>query len=255
MNKKSHWALTLTIFLLASLMSLSACSDDGKVLTKSKEKLDLVQEEQIKTIDKPKEISKEIVKESKTVLQDVTGLYKELPAPQPTRTDNKIEVLEIFWYGCPHCYQFEPTIEKWLTEKASYIEFVRMPGVLGKNWLPHARAYYVAEKLGILDKIHDSMFTAIHKEKRQIIDVESIREFFVEQGVNGEVFDEAYQSRDIEESVRYAFTMGQRYQLTGVPAVIINGKYSTSVSMAGGYNKIMNVINTLAAKEYGKLNR
>ena len=180
--------------------------------------------------------------------------YKKLPSPQPTRTGNKIEVLEVFWYGCPHCYQFEPTIEKWLEEKADYIEFIRMPGVLGKNWLPHARAFYAAEKLGVLDKIHLPLFDAIHKEKRKIMDKKELKKFFIEQGISGDDFDQAIHSKEVEDSVRYAFTMGQRYALTGVPAIIINGKYGTSASMAGGYNEIIDVVNTLAAKEYANMN-
>lgn len=180
--------------------------------------------------------------------------YKKLPSPQPTRTGNKIEVLEVFWYGCPHCYHFEPTIEKWLEEKADYIEFIRMPGVLGKNWLPHARAFYAAEKLGVLDKIHLPLFDAIHKEKRKIMDKKELKKFFIEQGISGDDFDQAIHSKEVEDSVRYAFTMGQRYALTGVPAIIINGKYGTSASMAGGYNEIIDVVNTLAAKEYANMN-
>ena len=180
--------------------------------------------------------------------------YKKLPSPQPTNTGDKIEILEVFWYGCSHCYYFEPVIEKWLEEKAEYIEFVRMPGVLGKNWLTHARAFYAAEKLGVLDKIHLPLFDAIHKDKRKIMDKKSLRKFFVEHGVNGDDFDQAFQSKEVEDSVRYAFTMGQRYAITGVPAVIINGKYLTSASMAGGYNEIIDVVNTLAAKEHAKMN-
>lgn len=176
--------------------------------------------------------------------------YKKLPSPQPTNTGDKIEVVEIFWYGCPHCYHFEPVIEKWLEEKAEYIEFIRMPGVMGKNWLPHARAFYAAEKLGVLDKIHQPLFDAIHKEKRKILDKKSLRKFFVEQGISGDDFDQAIQSKEVEDNVRHAFTMGQRYAITGVPAVIINGKYVTSASMAGSFTEIIDVVNTLAAKEY-----
>jgi len=130
-----------------------------------------------------------------------------------------------------------------------------MPGVLGKNWLPHARAFYAAEKLGVLDKIHQPLFDAIHKEKRKIMDKKELKRFFVGQGVNGDDFDQAFHSKEVENSVRYAFTMGQHYELTGVPAVIINGKYGTSASMAGSYNKIIDVVNTLAAKEHARMKK
>ena len=249
MNKKIPWTLISGIFVLASFISLPACSDDKQGSPETKGKSDhIVHKEQIPVISK--------VSAAEVLLKDVPETsYKKLSSPQPTRTGSKIEILEVFWYGCSHCYYFEPTIGKWLEEKADYIEFVRMPGVLGKNWLPHARAFYAAEKLGVLDKIHQPLFDAIHKEKRKIMDKKELKRFFVGQGVNGDDFDQAFHSKEVENSVRYAFTMGQHYELTGVPAVIINGKYGTSASMAGSYNKIIDVVNTLAAKEHARMKK
>jgi len=245
MNKKLFCTRLTSIFLLAALSLLSACSDAEENASKNNIEAAPVIQEQVVTTE---QTGKTVV-----VLKDVTGLYKELPTAQPTSTGEKIEIVEIFWYGCPHCYLFEPVIEKWLEEKAEYIEFVRMPGILGKNWLPHARAFYAAEKLGVLDIIHKPLFDAIHKDKRKIIDEKSLRVFFSEHGVSGDKFDQAYNSSEVEEKVRAAFTAGQGYALTGVPAIIINGKYGTSASVAGDFNKIIDVINTLAAKEYKKL--
>ena len=87
------------------------------------------------------------------------------------------------------------------------------------------------------------------------MDKKALKSFFGKQGVSSDDFDQAWQSREVEENVRYAYTMGQRYMLAGVPAVIINGKYGTSASMAGGFNKIIDVINTLSAKEYERSNK
>lgn len=246
MNKKLFWARLSSIFLLASLSLLSACSDAEENVSKNKTEVAPVIQKQVTSIDQ--------TKEAEVVLKDITGLYKELPSIQPTRTGDKIEVLEVFWYGCSHCYHFEPFVEKWLEEKAEYIEFIRMPGILGKNWLPHARAFYAAEKLGILEEIHKPLFDAIHKDKRKIVDKRSLKVFFSEHGVSGDDFDEAYESRDVEESVREAFSAGKNYALTGVPAIIINGKYVTSASIAGSFEKVIDVINTLAAKEHVKSN-
>lgn len=246
MNKKSNWIRLTSIFLLAALSLLSACSDAEENLSKNKIQAAPVIQEQAVMIEQ--------AKVTEVALQDVTGLYKELATAQPTRTGDKIEVVEVFWYGCPHCYHFEPVIEKWLEEKSEYIEFIRMPGILGKNWLPHARAFYAAEKLGILEEIHEPLFDAIHKDKRKILDEKSLRAFFSEYGVSGADFDQAYNSREVEDKVRAAFSAGKNYALTGVPAIIINGKYTTSESMAGSFEKIIAVINTLAAKEYKKLN-
>lgn len=246
MNKKSFWTLPSGFLLLATLSLLSACSDAEENVSENKIEAVPVIQEQIVELDQ--------ADETEIVLQDVTGLYKELATAQPTSTGDKIEVVEVFWYGCPHCYHFEPVIEKWLGEKAEYIEFVRMPGILGPQWLPHARAFYAAEKLGILEEIHEPLFDAIHKDKRKIVDEESLRVFFSEHGVSGKQFDEAFRSKEVEEKVKKAFSAGKNYALTGVPAVIINGKYVTSASMAGGYDKIIDVTNTMSAKEYKRLN-
>jgi thiol:disulfide interchange protein DsbA len=257
MNKKSLRAFIPAIFLLATLMTSSACSDDGKTSAETKKENDVIHTEQPDITDSHQHQHEDQIQDQGTeiIAKDIAGLYKELPSQQPTTTGKKIEVVEVFWYGCPHCYQFEPTINKWLKEKAEYIEFVRIPGVLGPQWVPHARAYYAAQNLGVLEKIHQPLFSAIHNEKRKIIDEKSLKSFFAEHGVDGNDFDKAYQSKEVEENVRYAFTMGQRYELTGVPAVIINGKYGTSASMAGSFDKVVDVINTLSAKEYERLNK
>ena len=247
MNKKSSWILPSGFLLFATLVLLSACSDAEEGVTEGNVEAAPVKVEQTEAITETVKVE--------SSLQDIAGRYRELPSHQPTRTGDKVEVLEIFWYGCPHCYQFEPTIENWLKEKAGYIEFVRIPGVLGKHWLPHARAFYTAEKLGVLDKIHRPLYNAIHKDKRKIMDQKSLKSFFAERGISGDEFDQAYKSRDVEENVREAYLVGQRYQITGVPAVIINGKYGTSASMAGSFAKVVEVINTLAAEEHREMNK
>ena len=113
MNKKSFWTLLSDFFLIATLTLLSACSDAEESVTKGKGETAPVKVEQPEVNTK--------TKRAESSLQDIANHYQELPTPQPTRTGDKIEVLEIFYYGCPHCYTFEPTIERWLGEKAEYI--------------------------------------------------------------------------------------------------------------------------------------
>ncbi len=250
MNKKSSWIRFASIFLLVALSLLSACSDAEENTSKNKIEAAPAVKDQTVITNKIKETE---AKETKLVLQDVIGLYKELDTPQATKIDNKIEIIEVFWYGCSHCYNFEPYLDKWLEEKAEYIEFIRIPGILNKNWLPHARAFYVAKKLDILEKIHRPLFDAIHKDKRAILDEKSLKTFFSEHGVSGNTFQQAYQSKEVEENIKKAFKKGRDYVLTGVPTIIINGKYTTSASIAGSFEKIIVVINTLAAKEYKEL--
>ncbi len=175
--------------------------------------------------------------------------YKPVDPPQPTQTGNKIEVIEIFWYGCPHCYAFEPYVDHWLKSKSDDIEFRRMPAILGKNWIVHAKAYYTAETLGVLDKIHRPLFDALHKNGEPINDEKRLRKFFIKHGVDGDEFSKIFSSKETDDKIKNAFVMGQRYRITGVPAVIINGKYRTSTSVAGSFSNIIDTINQLAERE------
>ena len=185
---------------------------------------------------------------SHTVAAEGDG-YTTITPAQPTQTGDKIEVLEIFWYACPHCYDFEPHISEWLKSKPDDVEFRHMPGIFRKNWIPHAKAFFTAEKLGILDSIHGPLFDAIHKEKKKIHDDASIKKFFVKHGVDKGEFTKIYESDEVNTKVKQAFVMGQRYKVTGVPALIVNGKYMVSGSTAGSLENVIKVINTLVDKE------
>jgi protein dithiol oxidoreductase (disulfide-forming) len=178
--------------------------------------------------------------------------YKLIIPAQPTQTDGKIEVVEVFWYGCPHCYDFEPHVESWLESKPDDVEFRRMPAIFNKNWVPHAKAYFTAEKLGVLEKIHGALFKALHKERKRIFTESELKDFFVSKGIDGDKFSKVYNSSEIKTKFKQAFLMGQRYKITGVPAVIINGKYMTSGSLAGSYENVLKTINQLVDKERGE---
>lgn len=175
--------------------------------------------------------------------------YVDISPAQPTQTGDKIEVLEIFWYGCPHCYDFEPFVKGWLESKPEDVEFRRMPGVFSKTWIPHAKAYYTAEKLGVLDTIHTELFDAIHKKRQKIHDNDAIKKFFVKHGVDKDEFTKIYESDEIMTKVKQSHVMGQRYKVTGVPAVIVNGKYMVSGSTAGSFGNVLKVIDQLVDKE------
>ena len=175
--------------------------------------------------------------------------YNIISPPQPTQTGDKIEVLEVFWYACPHCYDFEPHVKEWLQKKSDDVVFRRMPGIFRKNWIPHAKAYFTAEKLGVLDKIHSPLFDAIHKERKKIHDDKAIKKFFVKHGVDKAEFTKVYESDEIDTKVKQAFVMGQRYKITGVPAIIVNGKYMISGTTAGSFENVLKITNSLVDKE------
>ena len=179
----------------------------------------------------------------------VAETYKLIIPPQPVGTGDKIEVLEIFWYGCPHCYDLEPHLETWLASKPEDVEFVRVPGILGKGWLLHAKAFYTAENLGVLDKIHRPLFDAIHKEGQHLGDEKALRQFFVDHGVDGDQFTEIFNSDEVDRKIKSAFILGKEYKITGVPTIIVNGKYRTTASMSGGNAGIIDTINKLTDKE------
>jgi protein dithiol oxidoreductase (disulfide-forming) len=170
----------------------------------------------------------------------------------PTETNvaaGKIEIVELFWYGCPHCYEFEPLIASWLKTKAPYIEFVRMPAVFAANWEIHARAFYAAEQLGVLDQVHEPLFDALHRERRKVFSEGELAAFYAEHGVRAEDFHKAYNSFDVDKKTRRAAALTRKYGIGGVPAIIINGKYRSSTQQAGSYENLLKVANFLAAKE------
>lgn len=179
--------------------------------------------------------------------------YKEVRPAQPTEVEGKIEVLEIFWYGCPHCYDFEPYLSQWLQSKPEDVNFRRMPGIFNQNWIPHAKAYFTALKMGVLDKVHRSLFDAIHKEKRRIFSDEELMDFVVELGIDGDEFSRIYNSNEINTKIKQAFVMGQRYGVTGVPAIVVNGKYLTSGSYTKSYENLLKVVDILVDKEREEL--
>ncbi|EIJ41560.1 putative dithiol-disulfide isomerase involved in polyketide biosynthesis [Beggiatoa alba B18LD] len=181
-------------------------------------------------------------------------LYKDsytlINPPQPTTTADKVEVTELFWYGCPHCFSFEPHINAWLSKKADYIEYVRVPAVFNNNWALHAKAYYTAEALNVVDKLHTALFNAIHLQKKRLADEASIMEVFKENGVSEEDFKKTFNAFVVDSRMRRANVLSVGYGATGVPAVIVNGKYLLSSDKTGGYDNLLKIVDYLAEKEY-----
>ena len=182
--------------------------------------------------------------------QSIEDFYKVIRPAQPTQTENKVEVLEIFSYACPHCYSFEPQLQKWLQGMSDKAEFRRMPAVFRDDYIPVAKAYYTAVKLGVIDKIHQPLFDAIHKQRKyDLLEEDSLRDFFVEMGVNSDDFDRTFNSMEITTKIRQAEVMGKKYRIPHVPIIIINGKYMTSPSDAKSFETLFNVMDTLILQE------
>jgi thiol:disulfide interchange protein DsbA len=163
--------------------------------------------------------------------------------------EGKVELVEFFWYGCPHCFTLEPKLDAWLENKPDNVVFKRVPSPLNPSWTVHSQFFYAAEALGVGDKLHKPLFEAMHVEKRKLFDKQSLIDFAVEQGVDRQKFSDAWNSFGVYVKVQQARKLGQRYAITGVPAVGINGKYKTSGSLAGTYSKMFEIIDELIAKE------
>jgi len=151
--------------------------------------------------------------------------YVRVPTPMPPATPGKIEVVEFFSYTCPHCYDLDPTVRDWLKRKPENVTFTQIAVAFGANWEPSARAFYAAEALGVLDKMHQPLFDAIHRDKRKLASEDELAAFFAEHGVNQDAFRKAYQSFTTETQLRRANQLAQRYGVRGVPTVIVGGQY------------------------------
>ena len=176
--------------------------------------------------------------------------YELVTPPQPTTAaPGEVEVVELFWYGCPHCYRLEPYVQRWLKHKPANVKFVRMPGMFQPSWQIHARAYYTAEVLGVVDKVHEAMFEAIHEQKRRMSSEAEIMALFVQHGVSEQDFKRVFHSFAVETKLRRANDMGGRYGAHGVPTLIVNGKYRTGAQEAGGNAKVFRVVDELVKME------
>jgi thiol:disulfide interchange protein DsbA len=181
--------------------------------------------------------------------------YEVLSPAQPTNNPAKVEVIEFFWYGCPHCYDFEPLLTKWEKSLPDHVEFIRQPAVFSSLWGKHAKAYFTAEALGVVDKVHADFFDAIQVKKQKLEDENQLAKFFVEHGVDEEQFRTAYNSFLVDTKMRQAGAMAARYGVTGVPAIIINGKYKTNGPLAGSHEKMIEIMNQLIEQESANLSK
>jgi len=175
--------------------------------------------------------------------------YQTLSPAQPTQNVDKVEIIEFFWYGCPHCYSLEPEMEKWLKTKPDNVEFIRQPAVFSSLWGKHAKAYFVAEALGVVDKVHADFFNAIQNLKLKLTTEDQLAKFFVAHGVDETEFRNTFNSFLIDAKLRQAKAMAPRYGITGVPAIIINGKYKTSGPLAKSHENMIKVMDQLIEQE------
>ena len=150
--------------------------------------------------------------------------YTVLDNPE-TIEGNKIIVREFFWYGCPHCYSLEPHMQKWAKTKANDVIFMQSPAALNPVWEANARGFYAAQMLGYQEKTHEALFVAIQKDGKKLFDQNSLANWYASQGVDKNKFNSLYNSFAVSTKIGRSKAGAKRYQLTGVPAVVVQGKY------------------------------
>ena len=186
--------------------------------------------------------------------------YDPVVPAQPTSVaSGKVEVMEVFWLACPHCYAIEPRIRSWLKTKPAYVEFVRVPVIWQDVHRAHARLYYTLEALG-RDDLVEKAFDTIHQDLENRVpplvgqsEEETYRlqqQFAAQNGVSADDFSKAYNSFSVSSNLQRAEEITQRYHVQGVPFFVVNGKYSTDVAQAGSESKLIELINDLAASEH-----
>ncbi len=175
--------------------------------------------------------------------------YVELDNPVPVSQPGKIEVVELFWYGCPHCYQFEPTLNPWVAKLPDDVHFIRVPAMFGGLWNVHGQMFITLETMKVEHKVHAAVFDAIHKQGKKLATPEEMADFLATQGVDPQAFLKTYNSFGVKSQVEKAKKLAMAYQITGVPVLVVNGKYRFDIGSAGGPEQALGVADYLIQQE------
>jgi thiol:disulfide interchange protein DsbA len=173
--------------------------------------------------------------------------YSLLNPPQPTDGSGKIEVIEFFWYGCPHCYALEPSVNAWLKTAPKDVAFKRIPAFPSESWGQMATMYYTLEAMGLIDQYHSKVFDAMHKQNVNLANKNKREEWLKANGIDPAKYAEVEKSFSVATKVARARQLTQAYKVDSVPRVIVNGKYVTSAEQAGGADKIFPEVDQLVA--------
>ncbi len=175
--------------------------------------------------------------------------YRELATALPADTPGKIEIVEFFWYGCPHCYTFEPVVEPWVKKLPKDVHFRRIPAMFNEEWALGGRAYYALEAIGELDRLHKALFDAVHTGARlKVANEAALTEWLGKQGVDTKKFAAAYRSFSVEGKLTRAAQLTQAYKIEGVPAVAVDGKYVVVTDKIKSFEHLLEVTDYLIEK-------
>ena len=177
------------------------------------------------------------------------GTFSPVNPAQPTSDAARIEVIEFFHYGCPHCRDFDPLLEEWRAKQAEDVNFVRVPAIWGNAKLQAlARFYYAMEAAGVVDTLHPKVFAAFQDQKVPLDTEEGVADWVASMGVDAKRVLDAYKSFGVQGKLQRADQLGRNYRIRGVPTLAIDGQYLTSASMAGSHEAALKVAGELIAK-------
>ena len=171
--------------------------------------------------------------------------YSEVKPAIPVETDGKIEVVEFFWYGCIHCYNLEPAVEKWEKTLPKDVQFRRVPAVFNDRWAIDASIFYTLEAMGLLDRLHRPLFDAIHRERLRTDNQKEVMDWLQKQGVEPKKFTETMKSFGVQSKMRRAAQLTALYKIDGTPAMAVNGRYTVSTEQGRSQNGMFETVNYL----------
>ena len=175
--------------------------------------------------------------------------YKDVKEPLTVSTGEKIEVLELFWFGCGHCFALEPGIKNWLKNKPENAEFVKMPAIFTSNlWEFHGKAFYTMKALDLPSEAYDEFFHHLHIKRQTLSSLKQLSKFLLQYGKSEEEVKAAYSSFAVDNQVRAAKKATRQAGATGVPTIVVDGKFVTSQSLAGSSDNLFEVVNQLVEK-------
>lgn len=180
----------------------------------------------------------------------VEGVHYKPTAQRIATSDKKVvEVVELFSYSCPHCFHLDPQVEQWKKTLPANVVFSRVPAIFRDSWLELARVFYAAEATGDLEKLHSVIFKAIHVDKRRLETEDQLLDFIAEQGIDRDMFEKTMNSFSVKAKVKKALLLSQTSGITGVPSMMVNGKYIVDAPMAGGMPELLKVVDFLIQQE------
>ncbi|KVC99313.1 thiol:disulfide interchange protein DsbA/DsbL [Burkholderia ubonensis] len=179
--------------------------------------------------------------------------YEVMKAPQPVSAPaGKVEVIEFFWYGCPHCYEFEPTVEAWVKKQGDKVDFKRIPVAFRDDFIPHSKLFYAVSALGISEKVTPAIFNAIHKQKNYLLTPQAQADFLASQGVDKKKFMDAYNSFSVQGQVKQSAELLKSYNIDGVPTIVVQGKYKTGPAYTNSLEGTAQVLDYLVKQVQDK---